>query len=106
MVKGFDHKDLEDLDFEGNELVDLKKIHDKDKFKLLYVELKPGKSVPMHAHEDNDQSAVVLEGEGEYIAGGEKIKVSRGTSWFVKAGVEHSLINKGKSRIKYFEMLI
>ena len=106
MGKDFEYRNLEDIDFEGNELVDIKKIFERENFKSVYVELKPGKTIPMHTHEDNDQSALVLEGEGQYMAGDRKIKVSKGTGWFVRSGVEHSLINTGKSKLIYFEFLI
>ena len=106
MEKDFDYKNIEELDFEENELTNLKKIFDRKDFKSIYGELKPNKTIPLHTHEDNDQSAIILDGDGEYIAGGEKIKLSKGTSWYVKAGVEHSLINTGDKKLCYFEFVL
>ena len=106
MEKDFEITNIDELEFEGNEIVDFKKIFGRNNFTSLYVELKPNKAVPLHAHDDNDQSAIVLEGSGEYLVKDKKIKVSKGSSWFVKAGVQHSLINTGNKKLRYFEFIL
>jgi quercetin dioxygenase-like cupin family protein len=106
MEKDFEYNNIDDLDFEKSEIVDRKNIFDRENFQFFYGELKPDKSIPLHKHDDNDQGGIVLDGNGEYIAGDEKITLKKGSSWFVKAGVEHSLINTGDKKLYYYEFVI
>lgn len=55
-------------------------VHDSPYFKILNFNFLPGQSLPLHAHEVEGQvSLLILEGEGEYLAGeGRTIPVAPG----------------------------
>ena len=106
MEKDFEYKNINDLDFETSEIVDRKEVFNRKEIKFFYGELKPLKSIPLHKHDKEDQGGIILEGTGEYLAGDIKIPIEKGTSWFVKAGVEHSLINTGSKKLRYFEFVL
>ncbi len=58
---------------------------------LSMVEIGPGSVVPMHSH-PHEQAGIVVEGEFEFIIGGEKRRVKPGDMYIIPGGVQHSAI--------------
>jgi quercetin dioxygenase-like cupin family protein len=101
---GFEKTDISKIVFKTHEIVDVKQVFKRENFEALYVELKPGKEIPLHTHEDKDQAVLVLKGEGTYTAKGKGFNVSKDSALFVKRGIEHGFKNTGDDRLCYFEM--
>ena len=59
---------------------------------LLLVEQRdvPGTRVPMHVHEREDETFVVLEGEVKFVAGGTTTVVTAGMTVWAPRGIPHS----------------
>lgn len=65
-----------------------------DRFVQGYVVIRPGGSVPMHSH-DNEEVYTILEGSGRITVGDEKQEVSAICSIYLPPGQAHSLVNTG-----------
>ena len=100
----FESIDISKIGFKTHEIVDVKQIFNRNKFEALYVELKPGKEIPLHLHDYKDQAVLVLGGEGIYTAQRKGLSVSKDSAIFVERGVEHGFKNTGTDRLCYFEM--
>jgi mannose-6-phosphate isomerase-like protein (cupin superfamily) len=68
---------------------------------MSYVSVFPDCEVPRHVHENEEQTYIILDGEGEVVLGGEKFNVSNGYVVFIPVGIEHSIRNTGKKELKY-----
>ena len=55
--------------------------------------LDPGQTQSVHTHADQDKFYFVVEGEGEFVVGGETRKGGPGLAIWVPAGVEHGVTN-------------
>ena len=62
-----------------------------EKIMLSLVEIGPGSVVPMHTH-PHEQAGIVVEGEFDFIIGGEKRRVKPGDMYIIPGGVQHSAI--------------
>ena len=62
---------------------------------LCRVRYDPGAHVPRHAHEENEQVMLMLEGEVEMTVGSETRTLRAGDSVVVNRGVEHELRSDG-----------
>jgi quercetin dioxygenase-like cupin family protein len=69
-----------------------------EKIMLSLVEINPGSVVPMHSH-PHEQAGIVVEGEFEFIIGGEKRRVKRGDMYIIPGGVQHSAIGLDKKAL-------
>lgn len=71
-----------------------------------YIVVPPGKSgYPFHAHRNNDEMFIVLEGEGSYRCGDETFAVRAGDVISAVAGdasTAHQLTNSGPGDLRYF----
>ena len=61
--------------------------------------LDPGQSQSVHTHADQDKFYFVVEGEGEFVVGGEARKAGPGLTVWAPAGVEHGVTNNGPERL-------
>ena len=91
--------------------VDRNKMHTKDlvpgttaslawgeNIMLSLVEIGPGSVVPMHSH-PHEQAGIVVEGELDFIIGGEKRRVKPGDMYIIPGGVQHSAIGLDKKAV-------
>lgn len=69
-----------------------------EKIMLSLVEIGPGSVVPMHSH-PHEQAGIVVEGEFDFIIGGEKRRMRRGDMYIIPGGVEHSAIGLDKKTV-------
>ena len=65
----------------------------------------PGQEHAAHTHAGQDKLYVVLEGEAEIVVGGEKRSVASGGAAFAPSGVEHSIHNRGTTRLVVLAVL-
>lgn len=56
---------------------------------VVFFELPAGSSVPPHSH--GAQWGIIVEGELEFTIGGERRVCRRGDTYYIPAGVEHSV---------------
>jgi mannose-6-phosphate isomerase-like protein (cupin superfamily) len=61
--------------------------------------LEPGQSQAVHDHADQDKFYFVVEGEGEFVVGGETRPVGPGGVVWAPAGVPHGVTNRGAQRL-------
>ncbi|HEY3081823.1 MAG TPA: cupin domain-containing protein [Chloroflexota bacterium] len=61
--------------------------------------LEPGQVQPDHGHADQDKFYFVVEGEGEFRVGGERLRGRPGCAVWAPAGVEHGVTNDGPRRL-------
>lgn len=64
----------------------------------------PGLGTPPHVHHPNDETFYVLEGEAEFMAGGETVIARAGSIVHVPRGVLHNYRNSGATPARYLVM--
>ncbi len=64
-------------------------------FGLFEAMVPPGSGTPPHIHHPNDETFYVLEGEAEFMAEGDIIKATAGSSVYVPRGTLHNYTNVG-----------
>jgi len=69
-----------------------------EKIMLSLVEIGPGSVVPMHSH-PHEQAGIVVEGEFDFIIGGERRRVKPGDMYIIPGGVQHSAIGLDKNAL-------
>ena len=62
--------------------------------------LQPGQSQRPHVHAGEDKVYVVLEGQGDFVVGGEKATLAPGHAVLARAGVEHGVTNPGPANLR------
>ena len=74
---------------------------EREELSLVEFELEPGFEGPEpHAHDDHVDSFYVLEGEAEFLVGGERLLVGAGSFVAAPPGVEHTFSSgPGRSRL-------
>lgn len=60
----------------------------------------PGKKLPKHVHNNEEETIYIINGRGKYIVGGEPIDVEPDTIIYVPPGVEHEFSNTGDEMVK------
>jgi mannose-6-phosphate isomerase-like protein (cupin superfamily) len=69
---------------------------DTPRFNLAVITMKPHREGPeIHAHDDEDDSFYVLEGELTFTVNGEELVAGPGTFVLVPPGVRHTFANRG-----------
>ena len=70
--------------------------------KLAEMVLEPRESTggSENRHENSDQWLYVVEGEGEALVEGKKVKIVKDDILLIEAGETHEIRNKGKSKLK------
>lgn len=63
--------------------------------------LEPGEGNPLHRHEGNAHTIVVLQGTGLYLREGEAIPIRANECILVPRGVAHGIRNTGTDRLSY-----
>ncbi|MEM0173106.1 MAG: cupin domain-containing protein [Sulfolobaceae archaeon] len=76
-------------------------IFETNNLKMSYVSVFPGCEVPEHVHNDEEQTYIILDGEGEVTLGEERFSISSSYAVFIPAGVKHSVRNTGSKELKY-----
>ncbi len=78
---------------------------DTPRFNLAIITIQPQRhGPPTHAHEAEDDSFYVLEGELVLTAGGEEIVAGPGTFVLVPPGVEHTFENRTDEVVRFFNV--
>lgn len=67
-------------------------------FDIALVRVKPGREIPAHTHENEDQAYIVLEGRGILRLGGEEQELSEKMIVHIPPHTEHSVRNSGKQK--------
>jgi len=94
-------KKILDVISEKYEYAEYRHIFETDNLKMSYVSVFPGSEVPKHVHNNEEQTYIILDGEGEVTLGEEKFYITNGYAVFIPAGVDHSIRNIGKKELKY-----
>jgi len=82
--------------------VDMAILGSGDKITLIKILIQPGAVFPEHSHA-NEQVGTCLEGEGELVSGGKKLRVVPGVSWTIPSDERHSFITKGDKPVVIYE---
>jgi len=106
MKMNFEYRNIDEEYFEENDLAFIKRVIEKDNYRCLFIELKPGKVISPHTHAYNNQSFIFLEGEGELTVDKTKMKAIKDIVVFIESGSEHSLRNSGNNNLKYIEITV
>ena len=61
--------------------------------------LSPGQEQHVHEHEAQDKFYFVIEGEGQFVVGGETRLAGEGQVVWAPAGVSHGVRNDGRGRL-------
>lgn len=69
--------------------------HTEGSFSLVDVRTAPGAGTPPHLQRDDQEAFYVLEGEYEFMRGGDTFRGGPGTFVFVPRGVPHAFSNPG-----------
>jgi mannose-6-phosphate isomerase-like protein (cupin superfamily) len=80
---------------------DYRPIFETKRLNVTHVSIHPGGTVPVHAHEDEDQVYWVQSGEGFVELDGQRTGVSAGSAVLIPLGTEHLITNTGTSRLEY-----
>jgi quercetin dioxygenase-like cupin family protein len=64
---------------------------------LVYYEIEPQRTFPMHSH-SNEQIAFVIQGKGEFTVNGKKVLVEKGSAYIIKPGEPHGLKTLGNEK--------
>lgn len=70
------------------------------KYTAFLVETPPGGGPPPHSHDREDEWFHVLEGEVEFLSGGQWTRVEAGSSVFAPRGSIHSFRNVGETMLR------
>jgi mannose-6-phosphate isomerase-like protein (cupin superfamily) len=69
---------------------------DTPRFNLAVITIQPHRAGPgMHAHDGEDDSFYILEGELTFTVEGEEVVAGAGTFVLVPPGIEHDFANRG-----------
>ena len=91
--------------FKGGEKVYKSRRFEDDCNKIMLGELEPGASIGYHAHEGNSEVIYLLEGEG-YVQYDDKEEILKpGQAHYCPQGHRHSLINRGRSTLKFLAVV-
>ena len=61
-----------------------------EKIMMSFVNIEPGIVIPEHSH-PHEQMGMLLEGEAEFIIGGEKKLVKQGEAYLIPSNVKHQV---------------
>lgn len=70
------------------------------KVQVVIMSILPGEEIGAETHPDNDQTLLLVEGEGQVVLDGQTSAYSAGDLVLVPAGTEHNFINKGEQPMK------
>ena len=68
---------------------------DTPRFNLAIITIQAGRELESHAHDEEDDSFFILEGEMTFVLEGEDVSAPPGTFVLVPGGVEHGFRNDG-----------
>ena len=71
-----------------------------------WMTLKPGDSIGMHKHDNNEDAYIILSGEGTFIDNdGKKFQVKAGDTTIARKGQAHALLNTGKEPLVFLDIV-
>ena len=71
-----------------------------------WMTLQPGDSIGMHKHENNEDSYIIISGEGTFIdSEGKEYAVRAGDITIARKGQSHALINTGKEPLIFLDVI-
>ncbi|MDR3244157.1 MAG: cupin domain-containing protein [Elusimicrobiota bacterium] len=71
-----------------------------------WMSLKPGESIGMHQHTNNEDSYIILSGTGEFTdSDGTVVVVNEGDVTIARAGQSHALKNIGKVPLLFLDII-
>ena len=79
-----------------------KVLNTTEKTQLVLMTLKAGEEIGEEVHEENDQTLVIVEGEGETVLEGAAKPVKSGFVVVVPAGTRHNVVNTGSGPMRLF----
>jgi quercetin dioxygenase-like cupin family protein len=65
----------------------------------------PGKSLPLHAHNEGDEYCYLFKGSGVFVMNGEEIRVAEGELIKIPRGVEHLSYPTGNQPFHSFYLI-
>ena len=80
-------KMLDDAEFKGKSRL------------MATLTLEPGSSIGEHIHENEEEIFYVIEGEAQYLDGGEWKTMKKGDSCICLGGQSHSIANRGSETL-------
>jgi len=105
IVKHSDKVAKEKPSLEGTEKCALRwLIAEKDgaeNYAMRLFELKPGGSIPLHAHVDTEHEIYIIEGNGILEDDKKSNEIKKGDAIFVKPGDKHSFKNNSNQPLKF-----
>jgi mannose-6-phosphate isomerase-like protein (cupin superfamily) len=73
---------------------------DTPRFTFGIIDIKPGREVEAHVHDDEDDAFYILEGEMTFLMGDERVSAGPGTFVLAPSGVEHGFRNDGPGPVR------
>jgi mannose-6-phosphate isomerase-like protein (cupin superfamily) len=73
---------------------------DTPRFNFAIIEIAPGRELEAHAHEAEDDSFYIVEGEMTFLFGEDEASAPPGTFVLVPPGVEHAFRNDGNVPVR------
>ena len=73
---------------------------DTPRFTLAIITIQAGRELESHAHQGEDDSFFILEGEMTFVVEGEDVSAPPGTFVLVPPGVEHGFRNDGEIPVR------
>ena len=70
---------------------------------VIFVDAAPGEGPAPHRH-TYEEVFITLEGQADFVAGDERLKVGPGDVVIVPAGVAHSFTNSGEGRLRQIDI--
>jgi len=98
--------DVNALEAHAKEHSDNKHIIRRDDLKISLVSVRPGSSIPSHAHAKEEQFYYVLEGEGNLTLGDEMYALRPGIAVGIPPGVPHEVSNPSEKPLRYLDFFI
>jgi mannose-6-phosphate isomerase-like protein (cupin superfamily) len=77
---------------------------DTPRFNFGIIEIKPGRVLEEHGHDEEDDAFYILEGELTFTFGDESAPAPPGTFVLVPPGVEHGFRNDGGVQVRMFNI--
>ncbi|MDR3049586.1 MAG: cupin domain-containing protein [Elusimicrobiota bacterium] len=71
-----------------------------------WMTLQPGESIGLHKHVDNEDTYIIISGEGTFTdTNGKTTKVKKGDVTIARPGQSHALANTGKKPLVFLDII-
>jgi quercetin dioxygenase-like cupin family protein len=88
--------------FQGVRIAVLVSAKDSVAVGVSMLEIEPGIAVPVHTHDQQIDSILILSGQAEALINGSWRSVSEGDYLFIPPGIEHGVRNTGDRPLRIF----